>query len=443
MTQGDDSTRAAVGGEDVLDGHVPQAPTPGPRTRFNRKRDYAVLGVIVVALVAAGVAAWRTSDIRATTSTTTEVSYAAPPAPEFFPPSLGEVWRANSPATWEPVAVGPAVVTGEGGEVVGRDPETGDVRWSYGRDIPLCTVTGAFSKVIAAHRTPDNDLPESDPRHEGGCSEITALDPTSGKRDAQRNSDAESGTRLIGDGTYVTATGARLLTTVRSDLVETVEYGVVPAIVNPQRQPRTDCVYGSVAMTPGKVGVIERCAEDQADRLTVYKASGKDADKPEVVTSVVLGSESARIVAMNDKLTAVAIPDPGRIVVYSEDGSQTMNYEVDLGLGDLRTDPEGRTPLTTAATGAFYWFTGSRTVVLSATELRPLWTIQDTLGPGTVFAGRALLPVRDGIAVHSQADGSRVGEIPVDREGYSGVVTMNSIGPMVLEQRGMTLVALH
>ncbi|HVK25530.1 MAG TPA: hypothetical protein VM677_29575 [Actinokineospora sp.] len=432
----------SVGTEDVLDGDVP-AP-PAPRTRFTRKRDLAVLGLIVAAVVAATFVVWRTSEFRATASTTTDKTYDEPAEPEFFPPSLGEAWRAESPVTPEPVVAGPAVVTGEGGEVSGRDPLTGDVRWTYRRDLPLCTIAAEWKQAVALYKTTENMLHESDPRHVGGCSEMTSFKPATGERDRQRNSDAELGTRLLGDGTYLTATGERLLNTVRSDLVETMEYGRVPAMVNPAKQPRTDCVYKSVTTTAsGRIGVIERCPTDAAARLTVYKATAKDSDAPEVATSVVVGSESAQIVAMNDKLTAVAMPDPNRLVVYQEDGSQVASHDIDLGPSDLRADPPGRATPVMTATGAFYWFSGSNTIVVSATDLHPLWTIKDTLGPGTVFAGRALVPVKDAIAVYNQADGTLVGSIPVDRGGYAGPVAMDVSGPMVFEQRGTTLVALH
>ncbi|MDQ3577969.1 MAG: hypothetical protein M3443_10300 [Actinomycetota bacterium] len=446
MTEGDQ--RAAIADGDVLDGHIPPADDParGSRTRFTRKRDYAILLSIVVALAVTGVVAWQTSEIRATESRTDDAAYPIPQGPEIFPPSLGEAWRADSPATWQPVAIGPTVVTGAGGTVSGRDPRTGDVRWTYGRDLPLCAVSGAWMKAVALYRTSDNLLPDRDSRASGGCSEMTSLKAASGRRDGQRNSDAELGTRMVTDGSYLTTTGSRLLTTVRSDLVRTMDFGTLPALVNPDRQPRVNCEFNSVVMTPGKVGVIERCPEDTSDRLTIYKSTaeeGKDQDRPVVVASVVLGSEYARIVAIQDNLTAVAMPDPGRVVVFDQDGIQVGNYPVDLAPDDLRVDPEGKSPLTITATGAFYWFTGSRTVVLSTTELRPMWTIPDTIGPGTVFAGRALVPVVDGIAVINQANGDRVGTIPVQRDGHTGVVTMASIGTTVLEQRGTTLVALH
>src|SRR5262245_784308 len=125
-----------IGSEDVLDGE--QAPVPGggpepldpaDRTRFRTGLDLTVAVLIVVVAVVVGLVVWRTSDVRATSSQTNPNPVTTPEDPTVFPPSLGEVWHQASPATQVPVAVGPVVVTGNGGEVAGRNPLTGEVLW--------------------------------------------------------------------------------------------------------------------------------------------------------------------------------------------------------------------------------------------------------------------------------------------------------------------------
>ncbi|HEX6353979.1 hypothetical protein [Actinophytocola sp.] len=457
-----------MGDEDVLDGTEPVE--RWERTKFHRKRDVLVTALIAVAVLVGGLLLWQSSDIRATSSQTYDGPATSPARPTVFPPSLGEAWRAKSPATPEPVAVGPAVVTGNGGEVAGRDPLTGEVRWRYSRDLPLCTVSSAWQLAVAVYAKPDNFLPDSDPRAQGGCSEVTALWPATGQRgrptqpdeqrdkpfQGQRNSDAELGTRLLSDGSYVTTTGSKLLTTWRSDLVMTMEYGKIGAIQNPDKQPRTGCTYGTVSVVTGKIAVIERCPIDASDRLTVYKATGNDdSEKPVVVASVVVG-DGAQVVAMSDQCrlnpanpdevqqcTAVALPNPNRLVVLNEKGEQVKTFELSIGANDLRDEPKDHTVAVNRATGAVYWFTGSKTIALSMDDLRPLWTVDDALGPGTAFAGKILVPVTGGLAVLDPATGEYVGRIPVDRGDYEGLVTMSKIGSIVLEQRGDTLVALH
>jgi hypothetical protein len=458
------------GDEDVLDGSADDVPEPAERTRFTRGRDVLVAALIAVVALVVGVLVWSSSDIRGTSSQTYAGPAPSPAAPTAFPPSLGESWRAKSAATPEPVTVGPAVVTGNGSEVAGRDPVSGKIRWRYSRDLPLCTLAGAWSMAVAVYAKTDNLLPGGDARKAGGCSEVTALDPATGKRGkqpqpgeerdkpdgGQRNSDAERGTRLLFDGSYVTTTGDRLLTTWRSDLVQTMEYGQVPALVNPDKQPRTGCAYHTVTVVQSRIAVVEDCPDDAGDRLTVYRATGNnDSEKPEVVASVAVPNGS-RVVAMTDQCrlnpddeedvqqcTAVAMPDPARLLVLDEKGEEVDTYPLSLGRGDLANEPADHVVLATRTPVATYWYTGSRTIALSAADLSPLWTVDGALGPGTMFAGRMLVPVRDGIRVLRPATGEPVGTIPVNRDGYTGPVAMSTLGPMVYEQRGDTLVAMR
>jgi hypothetical protein len=458
------------GDEDVLD-KTDEVLERWERTKFHRKRDVLVAALVAIVAVVGGLLLWQSSDTRATTSQTASETLTSPARPTEFPPSLGEVWRAKSPATPEPVAVGPVVVTGNGGEVAGRDPLTGEVSWRYTRDLPLCTITSAWQLAVAVYAKTDNMLPADDPRKQGGCSEWTALWPATGQRgrpprdgeqadkpfQGTRNSDAELGTRLLSDGSYVTATGPRLLSTYRSDLVQTMEYGKVAAIQNPNKQPRVGCTYGTVSVVTGKIAVIERCPTDPSDRLTVYKATGEEnkADEPVVVSSVVVGA-GTQVVAMSEQCrlnpanqdevqlcTAVAMPNPNRLVVYNEKGEQVTSYPLSIGVNDLAEEPEDHTVAVNRATGAVYWFTGSKTIALSMDGLRPLWTVDRALGPGTAFAGKILVPVTGRMAVLDPATGVQVASTPIDRDGYDGLVTMSKIGPIVLEQRGDTLVALR
>jgi hypothetical protein len=434
--------------EDVLDGPVldePVADRPrGPRTSFRRGRDYVAVLLIVVVLVVAGVLVAMTSDIGATTSQTGPDNVEVPSAPEALPPSFGEVWRAPSPATPEPAVAGPAVVTGEGNEVIGHDPLTGDVRWRYKRDIPLCTVSAAWTDAIAVYRPNGNSLPSGDSYKGGNCSEVTTLKGTSGERDRQRNGDAELGTRLLSDGLHVTATGKSLINTWRSDMVLTMQYGTVPDLVNPGKQPRTGCTYGSITVSPGRIGVLERCpASDGSDRVTVYKPTAKDSDTPTVDFSAQTGGFGARVVAVNDNFAAVVLPNPARLLVFDNTGNKTAEYPLTVPDADLTSDPPAGVVPSTRSAGAIYWFTGSRTIALSAADLSPMWTLESTMGPGTTFVGYLLVPMRDALAVVDQATGARVATAPVNRHGYTGPVAMSTIGPVVLEQRGPTLVALR
>ncbi|MFD1148614.1 Rv3212 family protein [Saccharothrix hoggarensis] len=405
---------------------------PLPARSFRTRRDFVGLALVLVGVLVASLVLWLTSDARNTTSVTgpSEIT-PLQPATEM-PPSLSEVWRAPSGATPVPVNLDSVVVTADGGEVVGHDALTGDVRWRYARDWPLCTVTTAWGRVFAVHRKDTN------------CSEVTTLELASGKRGPQRNGDAELGTRLLNEGSHVLTTGETFVEVYRrDDLVRSLEYGTLRAIVNPGKQPRTGCTYGSFAVTAGKIALIERCpALDPSDRLTVLKPNPEKSDEPQVLTTAVIGEKGARVIAVTATRVAVAVPN--RIVVFdAETGSLVTSHPVDVGAEELAGDPPGRVASTFTSTANVYWFTGSKTVALSPAELNPLWTANDTLGPGTTLAGRLLVPVTDGLKVLDQVTGQEVGAIPVDRDGHTGPVEMATEGTVVLEQRGGTLVALR
>jgi hypothetical protein len=236
-----------------------------------------------------------------------------------------------------------------------------------------------------------------------------------------------------------------------------MEFGKVGAVQNPDKQPRTGCTFGTVSVVTGKIAVVEHCPTDPGDRLTVYKSTGddNDAEKPIVLASVVVG-RGAQVIGMSEQCrldrenpedvqqcTAIVLPNPNRLVVLDEKGAQVRTYPLTLGAGDLRTEPEDHVVPVNRATGALYWYTGSRTIALSLEDMRPLWTVERALGPGTAFAGKILVPVSSGLAILNPATGERVATAPIDRGGYRGLVTMSELGPVVFEQRGDTLVALR
>lgn len=405
--------------------------------------DLVAVVVIVLSVLAGSGVIWFFSDARATVS-----QPASGPAPELREPAtvparLAEAWRAPSAATPEPVVAGPTAVTAQGSEVVGRNPVTGEVRWRYARDIPLCTVGAEWGRAIAVYRKSTN------------CSEVTSLTGASGERGPQRNSDVGFGTRLLSDGTYVTATGRQLFVTWRSDLVRTQQYGIPTAIKVPDNNlRRPNCEYASVAVGDGRVGVIEECPQAAHDRITVIKAEPEDSEQPEEVFTTLLGGSRASVVAVNDQRVAVLLRERSELVVFDYETGRVGTFPVDVAArvaspGGVRIEPTtlaegvvrergGRT-----VEGAVYWHTGRGTVALDPVGLTPLWNVPGTLGTGTVLAGKLLLPVPGGVAVHDPVTGKRLRVIPVDRGDDHGSVRLNSVGRVVLEQRGDTLVALR
>ncbi|WP_442876129.1 Rv3212 family protein [Amycolatopsis sp. NBC_01480] len=416
---------------DVAAGRGTTPPVKARKSQWNRGRDRVIAALIAVVVVVVALIVAVNSDNLHTSRAIAEPPPALPPAPAAVPGSMAQLWQALSSATPVPIGEGGNAVTADNGEVAGRDPLTGQIRWHYTREnLQLCTVDSAWGRVNAVYHKSQ------------GCSEVTQLNPSTGHITAQRNGDAELGTQLVSDGSHVTTTGKRLLDTWRDDLVKSMEYGQVPAIVNPNKQPRTGCTYGTVAAAAEKVGVIERCPGDPHDRLTVYKATGEHEDEPPVVFSSVLAGSRARVIAMSGDLTAVLLPDQKLLVIYGADGNEKSAYPMDLPPSDLAADPAGGVEQTSRTDSGIYWFTGTKTVALSRDDLTPRWTLDGTMGPGITFAQQLVVPIKGGLAVLNEANGSTLRTVGVDRGSYGGVVRLTALGPVLLEQRGPTLAAL-
>jgi len=407
---------------------------PPPERR--RRSDLVVAGAIaaVVALVAALM--WATAPHAGTVSTPAAAPVADPPDATEVPAGFAEAWRARSGASPVPVVSGPVVVTGDGDTVDGRDATTGAVAWSYRRDEQLCAVGAGF---------PDRDDGRALALFRNGdwCSELTSLRPDTGVRDRQRNLDVHLGTRLLDGGSLVTATGPTYLEVFRSDLVRTVEYGDVPTPRQVGRQPRPQCESTGFAATSGRLAVLQRCPDEQTERLTVLVPDGAEADKPQEEFSVVLPSNGATLVAVSEDRAAVALPDPPRLQLLDRSGAQVALVGLDVPDDDLARPPADGVAAVSSNGDLVRWWTGSRTVALDGLDLTPVWTLPDTLGPGTDYAGRLLVPVPAGLALVDDASGDVDRTLPVDRGGDRTPVTSAALGDVLLEQRGADLVALR
>jgi PQQ-like domain len=410
-----------------------------------------VVGVLLAALLLAGaITLWRTSAVTNTTDRVAAAPIAAPPAATGIPAGFVEAWRAPSAATVRPAVVGPAVVTADGGQVSGRDARTGAEAWTYTRNSPLCAAAGGFpfsdnqrGRVLALYRGTT-----------GFCSEMTALSPDTGARVAARNSDVVPGTELVADDTFVLQTGERYLEVIRSDLVKTLEYGAVIAPAQPDRQPRTGCRYGSVALADRRLAVVERCPDETAERLTVMSPDPADSEKPEEQFSVLLPAAGpATVVTLTADRVAVALSDPPRLQLLDAGGSEIEVTPLDVPEADLATDPPGLVapvqagPFQAGAGQAgkdrLFWWTGSRTIALNANDLTPRWTIADTLGPALPYGDGLLVPVRAGLADVDPRTGKTRRIIPVPRADPAAPVRLGAAGDILLEQRGPELVALR
>src|SRR5262249_49595311 len=182
--------------------------------RPERRTKGDILAAAAIAVVVAATASliWWTSDARATISRPATVPAPAPTPAREVPGALRQLWTASSPATTAPVVVSGTVATGAGRQVDGRDPGTGQSRWSYSRDSNLCGLSWVYHYAVAVF---------ADDR---GCGQVSTLDGATGRRGAARSGYADPRVRLSSDGTTVLSAGDTRLELWRSDMVRMLAY---------------------------------------------------------------------------------------------------------------------------------------------------------------------------------------------------------------------------
>lgn len=389
--------------------------------------DRLVAAVIVLLLAGAALLYGLQSPAARTASEPATARAAPPPAAGPVPDRFVERWRAPSPATPVPLTPGAGVVVADGSRVSGRDAGTGAERWSYERDLPLCTVAEGYGRVMALYRNGEY------------CSELSTLDPDTGVRGPARTLDTRPGTRLIGSDP-VLATGQDYVETFRSDLVRTAEYGTVRALEEPGDQPRTGCTFRSFASSRDRAGVLERCPGDRGERLSLLRPSGTEGDQPSFDSSAVLGTDGAQLVAVSAERSAVLLPGPPRLLLLDRSGRRVGEFPVAAG-ARINVPADG-VAHTSTDDDRRYWWTGGATVALDLRTLTPLWTVPGSLGPGTRYGDRLLVPVPGGLADVDPATGAIARTVPVDRAGHDGPVLLAAQGELLVELRGSDAVVL-
>lgn len=398
---------------------------PERRTRG----DILAAAAIVVLVAVVGALIWWKSDARATISRP-----AAAPAPTItaarsVPAKLQQLWTAPSSKTDQPVIVASTVVTGDGREVQGRDPATGEPRWTFARDRDLCGITWVYDLAVAVY--PDSR----------GCGQVSTVEARTGQRGPTRTSYSDKEIQLSTDGTTVLSAGRTRIEMWRSDMVRTLAYGDIDAPINPPVPPDPPCQFLSTAASSSAAAVLEDCSSSPDVRLTLLKVSKEDVE-PEVkyVQQPGLKPDSgAKVLAVSDLRTAVYLPTPQpRIAVYDETGQEMAST--------LLPRPPGRDISVTHAGDVFTIWTGDSVVVLDGGSLASRYTIAPgsavPLGPGDMMAEKLLIPVTGGIGVYEPKAGAFERIIPVDRGNVSGPVAVGVVGTTVIEQRGDTVVAL-
>ncbi len=404
--------------------------------RPERRTKGDIAAAVTIGVVVAAVAAliWWTSDARATVSRPAAVPAPSPTPTREVPASLKELWRAASRATTTPVLVGGTVATGDGRRVDGRDPATGESRWSYARDTDLCGVSWVYHYAVAVYRD------------DRGCGQVSAIDGSSGRRGAARSGYADQHVHLSSDGTTVLSTGSTRLELWRSDMVRMLAYGEIDARVKPSsRGLRSGCTLESAAASSSAVSVLEACANEADVRLVLLRP-GKDDDEPQqhlVPEPGIRAGSGARVLTVSATNTAVYLPGKSgaqpRVDVIDETGTTVAST--------LLPKPPSRSSVATQTGNLVTWWTGDALIVFDSTNLTQRYTIAAgettaPVGPGVMMAGQLLVPVTDGIGVYEPLSGANNRYIPVNRPPSKSAVIPAVSGSRVFEQRGDTVVAL-
>lgn len=396
-----------------------------------RTRGDLIAATAIVAVVAVAAALlWWTSDARATISRPADTPVPGLRTARDVPGTLRQLWTASSPKTARPVVAGGSIVTGAGRQVDGRDAETGEVLWSYARDVDLCGVTYVYYDAVAVH--PDSR----------GCGQVTTLSGKDGKRGATRSAYADAEVKLSSDGTTVLSYGDSRLEQWRSDMVRMLSWGALDARIKPSVPAQPVCRLVSAAASPSAVSVIESCPDAAEPRLTLLRAD-KEEDEPlrEFVSLTgVPDDDSAQVIAVSGTTTAVYVPTPKPVVnIVDETGATISSTSIPR--------PAAPTAVATTVDDLVTWWTGDSVMVFEAEGLKYKYTVspvgrQAPVGPAAVMAGKLLVPVTTGYDVFDADTGAPDRHIDVARPASPTAVVPDVAGSVVLEQRGDTLVAL-
>lgn len=400
--------------------------------------DLLAAAVIAVAVVAAGVIVWWTSDARATVSRPASDSATNPPSAAMVPAALTQLWTAASPVTRAPVMVSGTVITGEGRQLTGRDPATGEERWSYARGVELCAVSWIYRYAVAVY--PDSR----------GCGQVSTVVAATGWRGPARTSYADPSVTVTSEGSSVLSAGRTRLELWRSDMVRVLSYGEIDARVKPSaRGHGQGCTLVSAAAASTAVSVLESCPGQEDLQLTLLRAA-KEEDEPEtqhVPQPGVTPDSGARVLAVTDSdagvNTAVYLPTPQpRVEVVDQTGTTIAKT-----LLPGKPSPASAALQVSRPTGLVCWWTGDAVMVFDSGTLAYRYTVPAAgaavpLGPAAMMADRLLIPVTGGVGVFDQRSGAPQRVIPISRPAGVSAVFPAVSGPMVLEQRGDAVVAL-
>ncbi len=335
----------------------------------------------------------------------------------------------------------------------------------------------------------------------GFCSQVMTFDPVTGGRSKVRTSPNEEHGSLVFGGAYAGWLGADRAEVWRFDLVRSIQYGTQ---LNPPKPnvSRLGCIFTDMALADTQFATVEHCAAEGANARVVlnFDDPGGVAGHPDgwdnfqhpIRVDINTGAVAARIVGVTaDRVAALVSGPTPAVVVWDAAGRETSRTPVSIPAAavvaadsvsrpatatpSVQTDSEryslvgGRllaistptvravAPPTTLSTSASTTATSAGSAISALTsaplvdiaDLKVDWVASGALGLPATVGSKVLMPTARGLATFDSSTGpsalgaAATATIPVDRGGYTGRVDVSAVGPMIIEDRGATVVALR
>ena len=410
-------------------------PAKAPILR-STKSDWRAVGIIsAVCAIAIGGAVITAPIHKAELTPASHVSTdAEPELLAAIPDSLTESFSVPNtlmPGQSRAVSSKGLLISHEGDTLTATD-STGNTVWSYERrDADLCSLGTAWNKIVATYRTGV------------GCGDVVALHAANGEYADTRSARSADDVVPITSNDRVGTVSTARVELWRSDLVRTVEYGDVTAKQEPNMQPHEDCSITSALTRTETLAVTESCPDSpDSTWLRIQEATPEDSRKPEINKDIEISDPGARLVAFGQEAAAVYLPaDSPRIVSYNFDGEVVSTTEVEPSAA-ITDSASPFAPAIADLPHHMSWFDGERLYLFTPTELKVDHVLDNALGTGITLDERLLVPTEEGIDVVNWSSGKTERTIRVDRDGYSGPISLTLAGTVIIEQRGDTAVAL-
>lgn len=349
------------------------------------------------------------------------------------PTELQYLWSHESTGDGPPLTTSGNLVTVDpSGTLTGRDAGSGEQEWSYSHPGRLCAVTFYADNLAAAFDGAE------------GCSDVTALDPTTQHYTSTRQSAFPDEMRLQSTWKHALAFSPERLEIWRDDLVRTVEYGTVVAAQEPDMQPRSDCTLISAGLTDERFAVSERCPGDDTVRLTLSETVPEDNRAPEDIASDTTGADGVWLIEVRDN-GVLALVNRGADWAV-EWFVAPDDYSLVLPLGGEPSLKPGEDTVSSDRTQT-RWFDGSVTHAFDVTTPWHAWTVTGTSGPGLTGGWSpdpdshtvpdwVLMPTGDDFALLDHENGREDRRFDASAEGGEDAIGLSQVGDILYERRG-------